>query len=346
MSRERLRDCAYFTVTALGILLLGFLILRYLFIPTLPFLIAWGVAFALRPPSSFISKKLKLNRKFVAVTLAILFVALGISTVVAASILAMHKLWEFLVEFVSSNQMGEMLSGISDPVGLLLGERVEFNSHVADAVKEAVNRLISWLVDAVSSAVSSVPRFLLFLLVTVIAAVYFSLDLERINKSVKELLPVRVSEALVKAKNRLFSVGVKFVRSYLILMLVTFALMSVGLLVLRIRGAVLVAAIIALLDLLPIIGVGTLLVPWRVFQMIFGNLGTGIGIAVLLVLHEVVRQFLEPRFIGKSLGLHPIVSLMLLYIGYSVFGILGLIFLPIIGALIALLLKKKDSAEV
>ena len=250
MSRERLRDCAYFTVTALGILLLAFLILRYLFIPTLPFLISWGVAFALRPPSAFISKKLKLNRKFVAVTLAILFVALGISAAVAASILAMHKLWEFLVEFVSSNQMGEMLSGISDPVGLLLGERVELNSHVADAVKEAVNRLISWLVDTVSAAVSSVPRFLLFLLVTVIAAVYFSLDLERINKSVKAVLPVRVSEALVKAKNRLFSVGMKFVRSYLILMLVTFAIMLVGLLVLRIRGAVLVAAIIALLDLL------------------------------------------------------------------------------------------------
>ena len=80
--------------------------------------------------------------------------------------------------------------------------------------------------------------------------------------------------------------------------------------------------------------------------MIFGSLWVGIGIAILLVLHEIIRQFVEPKIIGKSLGIHPIISLMLLYVGYSVFGISGLILLPLIGAMLGIVLKKKDSSEV
>ena len=346
MNRERLKDYAYFTVVGLGLIAFAFLFLRYLFVPILPFIIAWGVAFVLRSPSIFISKKLKLNRKFVAVSLAVLSVALGIGALTALSVFGLHKLWEFLSDFVSGNSISEMLAGISDPVGAFFGEGVEINAQVGAAIKEALNKLISWLVELVSTAVRSVPRFLFFLLVTVISSVYFSMDLERINNAVKSLLPEKFSSKLVRIKNRFFSVGIKYIRSYLILMLITFGVMLIGFLILRVKNAFLIAALVAFLDLLPIIGVGTLLVPWSIYQMIFGSLWVGIGIAILLVLHEIIRQFVEPKIIGKSLGIHPIISLMLLYVGYSVFGISGLILLPLIGAMLGIVLKKKDSSEV
>ena len=346
MSRERLRDCAYLTVTGLGLIVVTFLFFRYLFVPILPFVIAWGVAFALRPPSVFIAKKFKLNRKFVAVTLAVLLIAIGIGAISAIAVIGLQKLWDFLSEFVSGNRISGMLDEIANPVGAFLGEEGEINAQVGEAIKEAINRLISLLVDVVGNAVRSVPKFLFFMLVTVISAIYFSVDLERINGALKSILPEKAISSLINVKNRFFSVGLKYIRSYLLLMLVTFVIMTVGFLILGIKNAFVLAALVALLDLLPIIGVGTLLVPWSVFQLLFGNFGLGIGLVVLLVSHEIIRQLVEPKILGKSLGIHPISSLILLYVGYSVFGIGGLILLPMIGAILSIALKKKDSAEV
>jgi predicted PurR-regulated permease PerM len=129
-------------------------------------------------------------------------------------------------------------------------------------------------------------------------------------------------------------------------MAVTFAIVLVGLLVLRVEFALLLAIVIAALDILPVFGVGTVLVPWSVFQMLFGNLSLGIGLFVLFVIHEIVRQVIEPRIVGKSLGIHPIITLLLLYAGYSLFGVLGLILLPVFTVLIDVFSNKEDSAKV
>ena len=85
----------------------------------------------------------------------------------------------------------------------------------------------------------------------------------------------------------------------------------------------------ALLDALPLIGVGTLLVPWSIYQFIFGDVRVGVGLLVLFGVHEILRQITEPKIIGKSLGIHPVLSLILLYVGYSIFGFFGLLLIPI-----------------
>ena len=137
----------------------------------------------------------------------------------------------------------------------------------------------------------------------------------------------------------------KYLRSYLIIMGITFVIMLAGLLMLRINNAVLLAVIIAILDLLPIIGVGTVLVPWSIVELLLGNTGMGIGLIVLLVIHELVRQFAEPKIIGKNLGVHPLVSLLLLYVGYSVLGFVGILFVPLIAVVLNIFFVKNDFTE-
>ena len=346
MSTEKLRTYAYLSVSVIGGILLGFFILRYLFIPVLPFLIAWGVAFMLRPPSIFLSNKLHLNRKFISVILAILTVSFGIGALLGLCAVGVRELWSFLSEFASGERLSEIISNITNPLGTLFGDKFAFSNHVADVVKNAISTLLSKLVDVLSVTVSAIPKALFFILVTVIASVYFSLDLEGINRFVKSHLSKRFGDNLVKSKNRFFSVGIKYIKSYLIIMVITFIIMLVGFFILRVEKALLIAAIVAFLDLLPVIGVGTLIVPWSVYQLICGNFYLGIGLLVLWLIHEIIRQFIEPKIIGKNLGIHPILSLVLLYVGYSVFGIVGLIFLPIIGSLVGVVLNKEDSSEV
>ena len=209
-----------------------------------------------------------------------------------------------------------------------------------------ISSLLSGLVSWITAFVSSVPRVLIFILVTVISSVYFSLDLERINAFCKQKLPKKLSAWLVNFKNRFLASLLKYLRAYLIIMLVTFIIMLFGFLVLGVRYAVLLAFVVALLDALPLIGVGTVLVPWSIYNLIFGDIGLGIGLAVLFVVHEVVRQFTEPKIIGKNLGIHPILSLFLLYAGYFVFGLLGLLLIPVLSVVVNILINKEDSSEV
>jgi predicted PurR-regulated permease PerM len=151
---------------------------------------------------------------------------------------------------------------------------------------------------------------------------------------------------MIKLKDRFFKVGVKYIRAYLIIMLITFVIMLTGFLIMRVENALLLASVIALLDVLPLIGVGTVLVPWSVFQLLFGNLYLGIGLALIFVVNEVVRQISEPKIVGKSLGIHPLVSLVLLYVGYSVLGIAGLLLVPLISVILNVITDKNDAAEV
>jgi predicted PurR-regulated permease PerM len=122
--------------------------------------------------------------------------------------------------------------------------------------------------------------------------------------------------------------------------------MLFGFMILRVKNVILISAAVAIFDLLPLIGVGTILVPWSIAELLLGNTGVGIGLIVLLVLHEIIRQFAEPKIIGKTFGLHPIISLLLLYIGYSALGFIGILIVPFIAVILNAFFDKKDSAKI
>ena len=148
------------------------------------------------------------------------------------------------------------------------------------------------------------------------------------------LLPPLVGEFAKKIKESAWLAAVGYLRAYLILMLVTFLILLVGFLILRVDYALLLAALFALLDFLPVIGIEILLLPWGIFLLFSGNFPLGIGLLLLYGLLTLVRQILEPRLVGQSLGLHPLLALGAMYAGLQLFGFLGLMLLP--GALLIL----------
>lgn len=349
MNKEKLGIYAHLTITVAGVSVAAFIVIRYLFLPILPFLIAWGVAFAVRPLSVFISNKCKLPKKPVSAILAAVTILVGLSAVVGLGVWGISAAWRFLSDFATDERLFEILDRIADPIGSIFGDgegAAKLEEYLGDTLKGAISSLLSTLVDLLTAIVTRVPGVMLFILVTLIAAIYFAIDIERINSFVRRILPNKVGLTLIRLKNSFLRVGVRYIRSYLILMSITFVVMLVGFIIMRLKNALLLAFVISLLDFLPLIGVGTVLVPWSIFQLAFGSPVMGVGLIVLLVVHEIIRQFAEPKIIGKNLGLNPIVSLILLYVGYSLLGFGGLFLTPLVGVIIGLLINEDDASKI
>ena len=122
----------------------------------------------------------------------------------------------------------------------------------------------------------------------------------------------------------------KIIKGYVIIMFITFVELSIGLLLLKINNAILIALLIAILDLLPVLGTGTVLIPWGIINLILGNYFIGFALIILYVAILVIRNVIEPKIISKQVGLHPLITLLCIFIGLKLFGVLGMLILPVI----------------
>ncbi len=349
MNKEKIEYYSHLTIVAVGTVFLVYVFFRHFLIVTLPFLISWAVAFSIRPLAVKISTGTHIPCKIISTILTVIIVIGGITVVVSAVAYAVGEAWEFLSDARESGVLYDVLDKIMNPISGILGDKEgteELESHIGETVSSMLTSLLTGIVGGVTSFITSIPKALIFVLVTVISSIYFSLDLENINAFVKNKLPKKASAWLVNFKNKFLKTMIKYLRSYVVIMLLTFIIMLFGFLVLGIKYAVLFAFIVALLDALPLIGVGTVLVPWSVYQLIFGNTRLGIGLVILFITHAVTRQFVEPKIVGKNLGIHPVISLILLYVGYYIFGFMGLFLIPLLTVAVNILINKNDSSEI
>lgn len=341
MKREKLE----YTVLILLLILCGGILLifgaKYILPLTLPFVIAWSIAMLVRSPSERLSKKIRIPARIVRLFISLLSVLLIFIALLVGIWQGMGALWRLLVDLGEGGTYDAVFSFIKAPLSAF-GIAPELAQRLEEGIADMLSSAFSLLASAITGWVSALPGALFFLLVTVVALIYIALDLERINSFVKDILSEKTVNRIRTVKSRFADVCKKYVRSYLVLMVLTFFVLLIGLLLLGVEHAFILATLISLLDVLPIIGVGTVLVPWSIFNMIVGDLSLGIGLAVLFIVHTVVRELAEPKIVGESLNMHPILTLILLYAGYSALGILGLVLVPILALLISVLL---DSAS-
>ena len=112
-------------------------------------------------------------------------------------------------------------------------------------------------------------------------------------------------------------------------MCITFAELSVGLSIIRIENAVLIAFVISIFDILPVLGTGGIMIPWTIIAALQGNYSLALGLLIVYIIITIIRNILEPKIVGSQVGLHPLVTLMSLFVGAQLFGVLGLFGLPI-----------------
>ena len=347
MNYDKIRRYADLVVLIIGLLLLSYLFFKHIIIYLLPFLVGWFIAFLLRPLAVRVSDRIHIPARVVRLILAVLLYLALFGLVTLGVWLLSREVWELLAGIgEGDNSLEEFISGLMGSGGFFGRLFGDLGDYVGDALYRVALSMLSTLGSVLSSVVYAVPRALLFLLVSVIASGYFAYGLEEINAAVKRLLPKGIFAYLVKLKDGFFGAFLKYMRSYLLLLLITFVEMVVGLMLIRAPYPLLMAMLIAVLDLLPVLGVGIVLVPWGIWSLVIGNTGFGIGLLVLFAAHTVFRQVIEPKIVGKNLGVHPILTLVFLYVGYSIFGFVGLLLVPIFTVLVNVAFGEKDATEV
>ncbi len=207
-------------------------------------------------------------------------------------------------------------------------------SNIISSVGSSVSNFSMKAVGAVTGWVTKLPGRMLSTVICIIATVFMTIDFHRITAFLLRQMSDRTRLVVVKAKESFVSVLKKYGKSYGIIMAITFVELSVGLLILRQKNALLLALLIAFFDIFPVIGAGLFLVPWGVATLAGGALAKGLGLLALYIILTVVRQFLEPRIVGHQVGLHPLVTLMAMLVGTKLFGGIGLLGLPIACAII------------
>ena len=189
-------------------------------------------------------------------------------------------------------------------------------------------------VSALTGWVTKVPRRLLNTLICVIATVFMTASFPRITSFLMRQLPRRRQLFMRETADSLKSVILEYGKSYGIIMGITFAEIFVGLLFIGQKNALLIAVAIAAFDIFPIVGAGMILLPWAVVTMFTGAVAKGVGLLALYIIVVVVRQIIEPKIVGRHVGLHPLVTLMAMFVGTKLFGGIGLFGLPIACAII------------
>ncbi len=327
-----------------------YVLLRFALLLFLPFLLALALALCTRPLVRFLAAKTGRTKGFwaVVVTLAVLLLAGGLSYLLCHRLLLeIQRLLAFLAED-SAKEDGKIAGMVAFFRGLW--ERLPLFSHLqrielieeligdpAEYLIAQLQQLLSALAGRLASGLGAflrrLPGVLLFLLVSVIACFYFAVEYERVRDVLLRLLPARLAARLPAWRRRVLAALKRCLRAYFLLFLLTLLELTLGFALLRVEYPFLIALLGAALDILPVLGVGTLLIPWAIFALMTGATLRGVGLLVLYAVMTVIRQVAEPHLVGKSLGLHPLLMLIAFYVGLKLFGFAGIFLGPALGVL-------------
>ena len=309
------------------------LFFRRIIIWFLPFIIAWLVATAIEPFVRFFEKKLHFTRRIASFIFVVSAVLLLCFIVFAGGYLAVKEAGVFLQNLSSYRQS---FSDFIDNIGARLSSLLSFlprgntAQSIFDSLLSSVSGGASWLISSATQFFSAVPSVFLFVIVTTISAYLLSANFMQIKRFLILQISAKHRQWLFDVQHQvLFTIG-NYIKAYAIILLITFALLLMGFMMLGMKNSLSLAVLVAFVDILPVLGVGIVLIPWAIFSFIVGDTATAVAIALLYAVIAVTRQIIEPHIIGKRTGLHPLVTVIALYIGFNVMGFFGMILFPFI----------------
>ncbi len=306
----------------------------------LPFLIAIVLAVLIDPVVNKLEYR-GIKRKY-GVLLVLLVILLGAGLLIAfvsfKLVAELMKLSNKLPEYSNTviKSINELTQNIEDIYFAVKLPRqiMDQADELAGKGLELLNNFITASVENLIGILASLPSVLLIIIVALIATYFLSRDKEKIYEVFFNFLPHNWKLKWGTVSGELGGALFGFLRAQTILISITMVQALIGLLILNVNYAVTMAIIIGIADLLPALGPGTVLVPWAVWLIIKGELGLGLSLLLLYGIIIMTRYVLEPKILGDNIGLHPLETLISLYVGFMIFGLLGLIVGPIIMVII------------
>ncbi len=318
---------------------LSVILVRYALSPLFPFLIAYIVSLMLNPLARFLVDKLKVDRRIISVLLVLLFYA----TVGLAAVFLALEVAEWAIDIVkqlpklyTNNIAPALTSAIAKIKELVARFDQDGSIDIDGTLGEAVTRMSGAVTDLSAKVISKVPGLaisvsggLIKFIVAIISTAFLLMDYDMITSFIHRQFSEKTSHIIRSAGQHLGRVLKKYILSYALIMLITFTEIQIGLSIIGIRSALAISALIAVFDILPIVGSGMILFPWGVIEIIIGDIGTGVGVLILWAVVVLVRQIIEPKIVGDSVGMHPFLTLFAMLAGNFIYGGIGVLLLPV-----------------
>lgn len=334
---ERLKPWS--NLIRIGILLLlvvlSLYLVRFLFWLFAPFILAWLLSLFMRPFINLFERRLRLSRSL-NVFLSMLLV------LIAGLLLAFHFFnWLFskakylslffplYLETVEEQgalalaRIRELTTGLSPKMAVLLEDGIK---DLGDSIARLVNQALQYVLQLSFN----LPDIVIIVVVAIVAAYYYSIDRERVESGLARLIPVPWRGHVRNALHETGSAFRALLRAQVILFGVAFLQLLLGFWLLGLKNWFTLGVLVLIVDLLPIVGTGVVLLPWMIWSLLIGKTLFGLGLLLLYLVIVVTRNLISPRLYAQSYGLDALSTLIAMYVGLKLIGFWGLFLSPLL----------------
>jgi len=314
----------------------------------MPFIFAWWISNLLSPVVELLHKKTHIHKGLITFIILIIFISilllivsfLGFTIINQARII-LDKIPE-ISDILEDNiiTISQNLITFKTYIPALLAQNLDLD---IPGILQNINLSVSTILASLVGTVAFIPNLLVGIIVTFVASFFMTKDKMKLKEMQMQLLSHKFfRESIVKIfKEDVVMVLLGYLRAQLIMMSLTFIEVAIGLTILKIPYAILIGLGIGILDALPVFGTGTVFIPWVIILLFYKNYSLAIGIFVVYLVATLGRQSLEPKIISTQIGIHPLITLLIIYSGIKIFGVAGIIIAPLI-AITLLAIKKAE----
>ncbi len=360
---EKKRSFIINTVYVTILTALFYLFFKYALGTVFPIICSLIVAMLLQKPVNFLCKKTPLKRGIVS-TILVLF-----SFLLVVSALGLVVFWvgsEFkgffryiMIQFEDIPALIDDVKGYFANILALLPDKLEvtlvnFINEKLDILTDAPETMLpesssidfsilSTPLTGIWNTAKRIPTTLVSIVVSVVACCFMTSDFKSVKALTLGFFNVETREKIVRAKRLLIPSLGKMIKAYAIIITITFCELALGLSILSLFKAYnggyifVIAALTAIIDIVPVLGTGTILIPWALYNLISGNYSLAIGLLILYACITVIRQIIEPKLVAAQLGIPAFLTIVSMFIGSQIFGVIGLFILPLTIVMIKLL---------
>ena len=330
-------NAAYYGIIAILIILF----FKYAFQYVMPFFVGFLIAYILHKPISVFSERSGMSKKIcsiititcVIIILAIILVLIGAKLVdwikyffIMFPSFYARNIEPTIIEALQWYEHFDIINELGPTIGSILEATAD---NILDSVGNIVSNMSVKVVSFTTSLVTNLPALLMKLLMIIISAYFISFDYDAIVKFIENQMSEKTLDYFEHFKNHFVHTIWKYLYSYAIILFITFIELSILFSIADVNQPVLIALFVAVFDIMPIVGTSTIMVPWIIIDVVIKKYKQAIIFAIGFVIMQVVRQFTEPRVVGKRVGLNPVLALICMYVGLRTSGIIGMFGIPI-----------------
>ena len=306
----------------------------------MPFLIAFIISLMVEPAIKYLMRTTKMTRKMSSIIIFVIVFSIIIGCLTWGIISLISESTNLLQTF--NIYIDKAYTQIQETIGRMNIKKISISNNVLNiaesASREILYKISTWLTEFLTkliNGITSIPTIAIYTVITILSLYFICTDKIYMLDLMEHHMPKNwVQKIEIHLREITKSLG-GYLKAEAILILVSFVISVIGLYTFKLIGMnvkypLLIALGIGFVDALPILGSGSVMVPWAIISALNGDLKLGIAIIILWIIMSLVRQFLEPKIVSGKIGIHPIFTLIAMYTGFKVIGVMGMLVGPIV----------------